>query len=103
MSLKASEKKSLRRIAHHLDSVVIVGEQGVSEGVIAETQRALKDHELIKVKFAMGERNDRQAAAATLAEACEAELVQQIGKVAVLYKPNAKADPKLSNIARFAY
>ena len=103
MSLKASEKKTLRRIAHHLDSVVIVGEQGVSEGVIGETQRALKDHELIKVKFAIGERADRQTAVATLATACEAEVVQQIGKVAVLYKANSKADPKLSNVARFAY
>ena len=103
MSLQAREKKSLRRIAHHLDSVVIVGEQGVSEGVIAETSRALADHELIKVKFALAERSDRQQAVAALAEACAAEVVQQIGKVGVLYKENPKADPKLSNIARYAY
>lgn len=101
MSLKASEKKSLRRIAHHLDNVVIVGDQGVSDGVIAETSRALQDHELIKVKIALGERADRHTAASTLADACSAEIVQQIGKVAVLYKPNPKADPKLSNVARF--
>ncbi len=103
MSLTASEKKSLRRIAHHLDNVIIVGEQGVSEGVIAETSRALADHELIKVKFALTERGDRQQAAAALADACAAEIVQQIGKVGVFYKANPKADPKLSNISRFAY
>ncbi len=103
MSLSASEKKSLRRIAHHLDNVIMVGEQGVSEGVIAETNRALDDHELIKVKFALTERDARRAAAAALAEACAAEIVQQIGKVGVLYKANPKADPKLSNVSRFAY
>tara|TARA_B100001939_G_scaffold240411_1_gene207951 strand:- start:330 stop:638 length:309 start_codon:yes stop_codon:yes gene_type:complete len=101
MSLASREKKSLRQIAHHLDVVVTVGDQGVSEGVINETERALQDHELIKVRVAAGERADRNAAAVDLANLCAAEIVQQIGKVVILYRANPKADPRLSNIARY--
>lgn len=102
MPLASREKKSLRQIAHHLDSVVAVGDQGVSEGVLAETERALADHELIKVKLAIGDRAARAAAAEQLAAACAAELVQSIGKIVVLYRANPDADPRLSNILRYS-
>jgi len=102
MSLTSREKKSLRQIAHHLDAVVIVGDQGVSEGVLAETERALRDHELIKIRIAGDDRAARDACASSLAEACQAEIVQQIGKITVLFRANPKADPRLSNIARYA-
>ena len=99
--LTSRDKKRLRQIAHHLDAVVTIADQGVSTGVIHEAQRALADHELIKVKVALLEKAQRNDAAETLAAACEASLVQSIGKVAVLYKPNPKANPRLSNLARF--
>ena len=102
MSLTAREKKQFRQIAHHLDAVVIVGEQGVSEGVVAETERALADHELIKVKLNLGEREDRDSAAQHLADTCSAAIVHSIGKVVVLYRHNPQANPKLSNILRYA-
>jgi len=99
--LTSRDKKRLRQIAHHLDAVVTIAEQGVSDGVIQEAQRALADHELIKVKVALLEKVERTTAAQTLATACEASVVQSIGKMAVLYKPNPKANPRLSNLARF--
>jgi len=102
MSLSTSEKKSLRQIAHHLGAVVTVGDQGVSPGVLAEAERALTDHELIKVKLAIGERDARKSAADSLAAACSAEVVQSIGKVIVLYRANPKPNVKLSNVARYA-
>lgn len=102
MPLASREKKSLRQIAHHLDSVVAVGDQGVSAGVLAETERALADHELIKVKLAIGDRALRASAAEQLADACTAEIVQSIGKVVVLYRANPDADPRLSNILRYS-
>ena len=102
MSLASREKKSLRQIAHHLDAVVAVGDQGVSTGVIAETERALSDHELIKVKLAISDRELRSSTARTLADACAAEIVQSIGKVVVLYRANPDANPRLSNILRYA-
>ena len=102
MSKFASEKKVLRQIAHHLDAVVIVGDQGLSEGVMAEIERALTDHELIKIKLASGDRETRADAAKAIADACHAQVVQSIGKVIVLFRANPKANPKLSNIARYA-
>ena len=50
IQLSSQQKKSLRGIAHHLDPVVAVSERGLSEGITEETERALNDHELIKVK-----------------------------------------------------
>ena len=101
MTLLSREKKSYRQIAHHLEAVVMIGDQGITDGVRQETIRALKDHELIKVKLALTDREARNAAATTLAKDCDAEIVQSIGKVVVLYKENRKANPKLSNVKRF--
>lgn len=95
-------RRRLKRIAHHLEPVVLVGDQGISERVVAETRRALRDHELIKVRIHSNDREDRAALAERLAEACEAIIVQRIGKVTVLFRSNPDADPRLSNLARFS-
>ena len=87
MSLNASQKKKLRGLAHHLKPLVIVADKGLSENVVAEIERALNDHELIKVKL-RGEREVRKAWAVTIAEQCKAELVQTIGQVACFYRKN---------------
>ena len=87
MSLKASQKKKLRGLAHHLNPLVIVADKGLSESVVAEIERALNDHELIKVKL-RGDREVRKAWATSIAEKCNAELVQTIGQVACYYRRN---------------
>jgi RNA-binding protein len=94
-------RRHLKRIAHHLDPVVLVGDQGVSEAVVAETRRALDDHELIKVRLHAGDREQRRAMAQALAQACDAVVIQSIGKVTVLFRKNPEPDPRLSNLARF--
>ncbi|MGQ4878190.1 ribosome assembly RNA-binding protein YhbY [Billgrantia sp. LNSP4103-1] len=101
MSLSQAQKKAFRSIGHHLNPVVTVSENGVSEGVLAELDRALADHELIKVKLALAERDDRAAMLEELLNASGAERVQTIGKMALLYRRNPKANPKLSNVQRF--
>jgi len=85
MPLKASQKKNLRAKAHHLKPLVTVADKGLSESVIAEIERALNDHELIKVKL-RSERDIRKTWAENIAEQCGAELVQSIGQVACFYK-----------------
>lgn len=85
MPLKASQKKNLRGLAHHLKPLVTVADKGLSETVVAEIERALNDHELIKVKL-RGERELRKTWAHNIAEQCGAELVQTIGQVACFYK-----------------
>ena len=69
---------------------------------LAETERALSDHELIKVRVHGADRSKRAEALAQLTEATQAIEVQRIGKIAVLYKKNLKPNEKLSNLKRFA-
>ena len=102
MSLTSSEKKPLRRIAHHLSPIVQIGEQGISSGVVEETQRALLDHELIKIKFNSQDRQQRDRQLQELIAACDAQLIQSIGKTVVLFRPNLRADRRLSNLHRYA-
>jgi len=85
MSLKAAQKKNLRRLAHHLKPLVTVADKGLSESVVAEIERALNDHELIKVKL-RGERDVRKTWAQSIAAQCKAELVLTIGQVACFYR-----------------
>ncbi len=100
-TLNTQQKKSLRGIAHHLDPVVAVSERGLTEGILEETERALRDHELIKIKVFGADRAVRDEVTTTLAEATSAVVLQKIGKTAVFYRRNPKANPKLSNIARY--
>lgn len=93
------QKKQLRQVAHHLDPIVSVG-QGVSDAVVKEAKRALSDHELIKVRIHTESREERAEHIAALAAACDAEVVQKIGKIVVLFRDNPKADPRLSNLHR---
>jgi RNA-binding protein len=99
--LSSRQKKQLRQVAHHLASVVTIGDQGMSEGVLQETNRALTDHELIKVRLAGADRAERAALAESLATSTDAQIVHRIGKVIVLYRYNKKANPQLSNVLRY--
>ena len=90
MSLSKGQKRHLKALAHRLNPVVMVGQAGVTEGVLGETRAALDHHELIKLKVSAGDRGMRDLMIAELAHKCEAELVQRIGNVAVLFRPNPK-------------
>ncbi len=85
MPLKSSQKKNLRGQAHHLKPLVTVAGKGLSETVVAEIERALNDHELVKVKL-RADRDARNSWAQRIAKQCAAELVQTIGQVACFYK-----------------
>ncbi|MNR65363.1 RNA-binding protein [compost metagenome] len=67
----------------------------------AELERALNDHELIKVQFRITERDDRRALIDELSRVSRCEVVQIIGKMALIYRKNPKANKNLSNIQRF--
>ena len=96
MSLNAAKKKHFRTIGHNLNPVVIVADKGLTDGVVEETLRALNDHELIKVKFAIGDREIRQQ----LISATNSDLIQTIGKIALIFKAADKPNPTLSNLLR---
>lgn len=99
--LSNQEIKHFRRIGHGLNPVVMLGNNGITDGVIEEVVRALHDHELIKIKVIGDDREERQAVIQDIAKKTNCIVAQTIGKVALLYKKNPKANPKLSNIARF--
>ncbi|OTG83742.1 YhbY family RNA-binding protein [Acinetobacter sp. ANC 4648] len=101
-ALSIQERKRLRQIGHALSPVVMLGGQGLTESVVEETNRALNDHELIKVKIAGEDRDARVASITEIAQVTGSEVVQTIGKIALLYKKAAKQNPKLSNLVRHA-
>jgi RNA-binding protein len=102
-ALSIQERKRLRQIGHALNPVVMLGGQGLTESVIEETQRALNDHELIKVKIGGEDRDARAAMITEISAATDSEIVQTIGKIVLLYKKAAKQNPKLSNLVRHAH
>lgn len=100
MSLDKKTQRQYRSIGHHLSPVVIVANQ-LSDSVQAEINRALSDHELIKVRIVTDEREARKAVIEEICSEQGAELVQVIGKIALLYRKAAEQKPHLSNICRF--
>jgi RNA-binding protein len=86
MALSEKQKKHLRRLAHPMSPIVMLGNAGLTEGVVNELERALHDHELVKVAARVGERTQRDAALNDLAARTRSELVQRIGHVGVFYR-----------------
>lgn len=100
MPLSTERKKQFRALGHKLNPIVTIADHGLTDGVKAELNRALDDHELIKVKLAVSEREDRKEAVEQLQALPGVQVIQQVGKVALLYRPNKKPNPKLSNLLR---
>ncbi len=84
MPLNSRQRKFLQAQAHSLNPVVMLGNDGISEGVIKELDSSLEHHELLKVRVNAGDTRKEQAE--QLATAVNAELVQLIGRVAVLFR-----------------
>ena len=84
--LTSTERKALKAKAHKLDPVVQVGAKGLTDEVIAEIDRALHAHELIKVRAASLDRDARDEAVDRIVERTGADAVQHIGKIFVLFR-----------------
>ena len=101
MSKKAKQDiKQLRAIGHKLKPVVTVAGNGLSDAVVAEIDRALGQHELIKIKLAVGGKDARTAVSEEICERAGAEVVQSIGNVILVLRRTAEPDPRLSNLIR---
>jgi RNA-binding protein len=94
MTLSEKQKKHLRRLAHPMNPVVMLGNAGLTAGVVNELERALTDHELVKVSARVGDRDARDAALDDLATQTASEIVQRIGNVGVFYR-RSKDLPKI--------
>jgi RNA-binding protein len=91
--MKGKARRYLRGLGHHLEPVVRVGQAGVTDGVVRATDAALETHELIKVRVREAPAPAKEVGA-TLAERCDAELVQVLGKTLLLYRPHPD-EPKI--------
>jgi RNA-binding protein len=87
MQLSNKQKQYLKSLAHNLKPVVLLGANGLTEGVMAEIEIALAHHELIKVKIPTDDRETKQLIADTIVAQSQTVKVQVIGKTLVLYKP----------------
>jgi len=88
MALTTKQKQFLRAQAHHLSPVVLLGQHGLTEAVMAEIELALGIHELIKVRIPGQDREDKKAMMHQIATTTAAELVQTVGHMAVFYRPD---------------
>ncbi|MCZ6830296.1 MAG: YhbY family RNA-binding protein [Gammaproteobacteria bacterium] len=94
------DNRQLRAIGHKLKPVVTVAGNGLSEGVLLEIERALGDHELIKLKLVAGDRAAREALGQNICQQTGAEMIQAIGSVILILRRSTEPDPRLSNLIR---
>ena len=101
LTLTTTERRALRADAHHLDPVVLVGGDGLTEAVFKEADAALNSHGLIKVRVFSDSRDSREAFLAELTTRLGAAAVQHIGKLLVLWRPipPKEKDPKDERMA----
>jgi RNA-binding protein len=91
--LKGSQRKNLRAQAHHLKPLVIIGTRGVTDQLIGSVDLALKNHELIKIKF--GEfKEEKKEISAQIAQATRSEVVGIIGNIAIFYRQHLEPEKR---------
>ena len=95
MNLNRKQICKLRGLAHHLSPAVQMGKAGYADSLVKEVNRNLNDHELIKVRLSADDASEFNALATDLATVTNANLVQTIGRVVVLYRRSEKAKIKV--------
>jgi len=90
--LTIHQKKYLRGIAHGLNPMIIIGANGVTESLMAELESTLSHHEILKIKMASADREDRKAIVEHIVSETGALLVQTIGKICVIYRQNEESE-----------
>ncbi len=87
LNLDSTTRRALKKQAHHIKPIVQTGALGMSAAVVAEIDRALFDHELVKIKLASDDKIERRAEIGTLCDELGAACVQRIGRTATIYRP----------------
>ncbi|WP_371193363.1 ribosome assembly RNA-binding protein YhbY [Glaciecola sp. SC05] len=91
MHLTTKQKQYLKGLAHPLKPVIQLGNNGLTEGVVAEIENALAHHELIKVKVPSNDREEKALIMDAIVGETKSEKVQSIGHVLVIYRPSEDA------------
>ena len=87
MKLTNNQKKHLRSLAHDLRPIVMVGQHGLSDAVLAELESTMAKHELLKIKVRVSDREKKQVIVDKILNFSKAALVQVIGGVLIIYRP----------------
>jgi len=91
-SLTPRQRKLLKAKAHALEPVVQLGQAGLSDTVVAEIDRSLTAHGLIKVRIGDADRDAREALTGEICARTGAAAVQSVGRILVLWRPREDAD-----------
>ncbi|MEY2342911.1 YhbY family RNA-binding protein [Acidithiobacillus sp. IBUN Pt1247-S3] len=84
--LDSKARQDLRARAHHLKAIVTVGAQGVTPTLLAELDRALFDHELLKVRLPALDKEERDSCIEQLSSGAQAEIIGRVGRILMLYR-----------------
>jgi RNA-binding protein len=87
MALKGSQKKYLRAQAHALKALVQVGKKGASAEVVTALDQALRDHELVKVRF-LEHKEEKEVLSGILSEQTGSDVVGSVGHIVIFYREN---------------
>jgi len=87
MAVTDKQKRYLKGLAHNLKPVVMLGNKGLTDPVIAEIDNALEQHELIKVRVSGQEKAERIEILTTIADKTSSTLILVIGHIGGLYRP----------------
>ena len=95
MKLTEVQKKALRGLGHSLKPLIMVGDAGMSESLLAEFEATLTHHELVKVRVRVGDRQERDEIIKQFCKAGPAALIQRVGNIALLYRQNPEKKKKI--------
>ena len=100
MPISNSRKKYFRSIGHNLKPILTIAQKGITENIKKELNRALTEHELVKVKLLTSDRTEKKKLSYEICNEFGAECIQSIGHIILLYRSTKKPNARLSNLIR---
>ena len=100
MPISNSNKKHYRSIGHNLKPIVTVAQKGLTDNIRREVDRALNEHELIKIKLITSDKSEKKKLSNEICRELNAECVQRIGHMVLVYRAAEKPNARLSNLIR---
>jgi putative YhbY family RNA-binding protein len=102
VTLTVTQRLELKAQSHGLNPVVIIGNAGLSASVLKEIDTALKSHQLIKIRAMSGDREQREVMLSSICEQLQAQPVQHIGKMLVVYRPDLDKSMPIKKLPRLS-
>jgi len=93
--LTGDQRRRLKGQAHALKPRIQIGKNGVTEAAVANINKALHDHELVKIKY-LEHKTERKTLTVRIAEETSSIVINEIGNIATLYRRSS--DPAKRNI-----